>query len=295
MIRGLLYPVAIFCPLLLSSSCLFYPFDNEKIVSGPKIGIVEIRGIIDDSKAILKQIKKFSRESDIRGILIRVDSPGGTVGPIQEIYSEILKVGRRKKIYISIGNIAASGGYYIASAGQKIFSNPGSIVGSISVIMHTVNVEQLVKMLKVDVETIKSGKYKDIGSPFKEMTPEERELLLNVTKEIHHQFIDAVARGRRMDIERVREIADGRIMTGLSAQRLGLVDEIGTIEDAIEMLWRDLNLSGEPQTVSPKRQPSSFIKQLIDSLSEDIEDRVVVRYNKGFSFWFLNNYDVDIR
>lgn len=294
MIRSLLYPITILCVLLLLGSCLFYPFDSEKIVSGPRIGIVEIRGIIDDSKTILKQLKKFSRESDVRGILVRVDSPGGTVGPIQEIYSEVLKLGRTKKIYVSIGNIAASGGYYIASAGQKIFSNPGSIVGSISVTMQTVNVEQLVKMLKVDVETIKSGKYKDIGSPFKEMTPEERELLLNVTKDIHNQFIDAVARGRRMDIERVREIADGRIMTGLSAQRLGLVDEIGTIEDATEMLWKDLNLSGEPQTVSPKKQSSSFLKQLMDSLSEDIEDRLTLR-DKGFSFWFLNNYDVDIR
>ncbi len=276
------------------NSCFFPSFDREKIISGPQIGIVEIKGIIEDSKIILKHLKKFKSDSDIKGIIVRIDSPGGAVGPTQEIYSEILKLNKTKKVYVSIGNIAASGGYYIASAGQKIFSNPGSIVGSISVIMQTVNVEQLVKMLKIDVETIKSGKYKDIGSPFKEMTPEERELLLDVTKDIHNQFIEAVAKGRRIEVEKIREISDGRIMTGLAAQNLGLVDEIGTIEDTAESLWKDLNLSGSPQTVYPKKQTPSFFKELMESFSEDIEERLDLK-KKGFSFWFLSNYDIDIK
>ncbi|MGC8927205.1 MAG: signal peptide peptidase SppA [Myxococcota bacterium] len=275
--------------VILLNSCFFPVLEKDKIVSGPRIGIIEVRGIIEDSKTFLRQLKKFATDSDIKGILIRVDSPGGTVGPTQEIYSEIRKVSKKKKVYVSIGNVAASGGYYIASAGEKIFANPGSITGSIGVIMQTVNVEKLVRLMKIDVETIKSGKYKDMGTPFKEMTDEEREMLSGVTKDIHNQFIEDIARARRLSIEKVREIADGRIMTGLSARNYGLVDEIGSIEDATETLWNDLKLSGEPRVTYPKRQSPSFLKEIMDSLSEDVEERLGLN-KRGFSFWFLSPY-----
>lgn len=288
-----LKPVIFILVTLLISSCFFPVFEKEKIISGPKIGIIEIKGVIEDSKTILKYLNKFATDTDIKGILVRVDSPGGTVGPTQEIYSEIRKVNKKKKVYVSIGNVAASGGYYIASAGEKIFANPGSITGSIGVIMQTVNVEKLVKLMQIDVETIKSGKYKDIGTPFKEMTEEEREMLSTVTKDIHNQFIEDIARARGMDVEKVRDIADGRIMTGLSAKKLGLVDEIGTIEDAKDMLWNDLKLSGEPKVIYPKKQSPSFFKELMDSLSEDMEERLGLN-KRGFSFWFLSPYGENI-
>ncbi len=289
----------IFLLLLLAvvfgtTGCFFPSIDKEKIISGPAIGIIEIKGIIEDSKNILKNLKKFSSDTNIKGILVRVDSPGGTVGPTQEIYSEIRKISKKKKVYVSIGNVAASGGYYIASAGDRIFANPGSITGSIGVIMQTVNVEQLVKFMKIDVETIKSGKYKDMGTPFKELTPEEREMLLGVTKDIHNQFIEDVARARKIGVEKVREIADGRIMTGLAAKEYGLVDEIGSIEDATEMLWKDLDMSGDPKTAYPRRQSPSFFKELMDSLSEDVEQRLGIQ-KRGLSFWFLSPFGTDIR
>ncbi|MCX7958980.1 MAG: signal peptide peptidase SppA [Deltaproteobacteria bacterium] len=288
----LIFPLVLI--FLVLSGCFFPVIDKEKILSGPAIGIIEIKGVIEDSKTILKNLKKFASDSNIKGILIRVDSPGGTVGPTQEIYSEIRKTSKKKKVYISIGNVAASGGYYIASAGDKIFANPGSITGSIGVIMQAVNIEQLVKFMKIDVETIKSGKYKDMGTPFKELTNEEREMLLGVTRDIHNQFIEDVARARKTDIEKIREIADGRIMTGLSAKQYGLVDEIGSIEDATETLWKDLELSGEPRTTYPRRQTSSFFREFMDSLSEDVEERLGIS-KKGLSFWFLSYYGTDTR
>ena len=278
---------------IVVSSCFFPSFEREKIPSGPKIGIVEIFGIIEDSKNTLKHLKKFANDTDVKGILVRVDSPGGTVGPTQEIYGEIRKISSKKKVYVSIGNVAASGGYYIASAGEKIFANPGSITGSIGVIMQTVNIEQLVKLMKVDVKTIKSGKFKDIGTPFKEMTEEEREMLYGVTRDIHEQFIEDIAKARRLEIDKVREIADGRIITGRAAREIGLVDVIGSIEDATDTLWKDLMLTGEPQTIYPRKQTPSFMRELLESMSDDIEERLGLK-KRGFSFWFLSPYDTNI-
>jgi protease-4 len=289
-------PIVLFILLvvvLCLSSCFFPPIDRDKIPGGPKIGIVEVKGIIDDSKEILKNIKRFASDKDIKGILIRVDSPGGTVGPTQEIYSEIRKVLKKKKVYVSIGNVAASGGYYIASAGERIFANPGSITGSIGVIMQTVNVEQLIKLLKVDVQTIKSGKFKDTGTPFKGLTEEEREMLYGVTRDIHEQFIENVARARGLSVDKVREIADGRIITGRAAKELGLVDEIGSIEDAVEALWKDTGMTGEPKTMYPKKTPRSFVRELLESMSDDVEDRLGLK-KRGFSFWFLSPYNTEI-
>ncbi len=275
--------------LFFINGCFFPIVDKEKLINGPGIGVVEIKGIIEDSKIIIKNLKKFASDSNIKGILIRIDSPGGTVGPTQEIFGEIRKIISRKKVYVSIGNVAASGGYYIAAAGEKIFANPGSTTGSIGVIMQTINAEQLIKFMKIDVETIKSGKYKDIGAPFKELTAEEREMLNGVVKDIHNQFIEDVAKARRLDIERLREIADGRIMTGLLAKKYGLVDEIGSMEDAAERLWKDLSMSGEPRQIYPKKQTPSFLKEVMDSLSEDVEERLGLQKG-GFSFWFLSPY-----
>ncbi|MCX7943443.1 MAG: signal peptide peptidase SppA [Deltaproteobacteria bacterium] len=291
-IKNLIILIALSCSLLCG--CFFPVIDKDKIISGPVIGVIEIKGIIEDSKQVLKNLKRFLSDTNVRGILIRVDSPGGTIGPTQEIYSEIRKASKKKKVYVSIGNVAASGGYYIACAGEKIFANPGSITGSIGVIVQTVNIEQLVKFMKIDVETIKSGKYKDIGNPFKELTPEDREMLIKVTTDIHAQFVEDISRARGISKEKIKEISDGRIMTGLLAKEYGLIDEIGSIEDAIEMLWKDLNLSGEPKTIYPKRQTPSFFREFIDSISEDVEERLNLR-NRGLSFWFLTPYGLDIR
>lgn len=276
----------------LLNGCFLPITDEEYRFSGSAIGIVEIKGVIQESKTTLKNLKKFVSDKNIKGIIIRVDSPGGMVGPTQEIYNEILKAGKKKKVYVSIGNVAASGGYYIASAGEKIFANPGSITGSIGVIMQTVNIEQLIKFMKINVETIKSGKYKDTGTPFKELTDEERKMLSQLTEEIHNQFIEDIARARRLEIEKVKQISDGRIMTGATAKKYGLVDEIGSLEDAKEALWRDLNLSGEPKSIYPRRQTRSFIKELMDSLYEDAEERLGIK-EPGFSFWYLLPYSIN--
>jgi protease-4 len=182
----------------------------------------------------------------VKAIVVRVDSPGGAVAPTQEIFAEIQRLKKRKPVIASMGSVAASGGYYIASACDKIIANPGTLTGSIGVIMQLTNVEELMKKIGVKGYNVKSGANKDIGSPFQPLSPEGREILQSVIDDVHSQFISAVAKGRGLDEARVRKLADGRIYSGAQAKDLGLVDQFGTLEDAVEVAAKRANLSGEP-------------------------------------------------
>lgn len=223
---------------------------------GEKIAVVRIEGVILDSNEIIEELKEYRSSDSVKAILLRIDSPGGAVAPSQEIYQEVKKIRDegKKKIVTSMGSVAASGGYYIASASDKIVANPGSITGSIGVILELANISGLMKKVGVESVIVKSGKYKDIGSMFRAMTPEERELIQGVIDDTHDQFIEAVAEGRGMEKEKVIPIADGRVFTGRQAQKLGLVDEIGNMQDAIKITAKLVGIKGKPVLLEKKKR-----------------------------------------
>lgn len=228
--------------------------------SGDRIGLVRIEGVITDSKNVIEELHRFRDDQSIKAILIRIDSPGGAVVPSQEIYDEVKKIREagKKKIVSSMGTVAASGGYYIAAASERIFANPGTLTGSIGVIMEMANVEGLLQKIGVESITIKSGKNKDVGSPFRKMKEEERALLQDVLDDVHAQFIEAVAEGRSLEIEKVRAFADGRIFTGRQAKTLGLVDELGSLDIAVKRTAELAGIEGEPQVVESEKKLSVF-------------------------------------
>jgi len=220
-----------------------------------RIGVIDVTGIISGSQHIVNQVKKFRQDKRIRGIVLRIDSPGGSVGPSQEIYDEVLKAREGGKIiYASMGSMAASGGYYIASAAEKIFANPGTLTGSIGVIMAFTNAKGLMEKIGLQPKIIKAGKYKDIGSPARAMTEKERNLLQSVVDDVHQQFIEAIASGRGISIEEVTTIADGRIFTGRQAHSLNLVDELGGLQATIDQLSDKVGIIGAPKIVKEKQR-----------------------------------------
>ncbi|MBU4320953.1 MAG: signal peptide peptidase SppA, partial [Nitrospinae bacterium] len=200
-----------------------------------------------------------------------VDSPGGAVAPSQEIYEEVKKATLKKKVIVSMGSVAASGGYYISAPADRIIANPGTLTGSIGVIMEIPNIEGLMNKIGVKTEVIKSGRYKDIASAFRKMGKEERLILQGVLDDVHEQFIKAVSDGRKIPFDEVKKIADGRIFTGRQAMEARLVDELGTLEDAIAAAGRLAGIKGEPEVVTKKEKFSitdilrgKFPKELSD-------------------------------
>ncbi len=249
--KRLLLPILILFALVGISSIV-----SELIQKGAanRIGIVEITGLISDSQHIVSQVKKFRLDKRIRGIVLRIDSPGGSVGPSQEIYDEVVKTRRSgKPIFASMGTLAASGGYYIASAAEKIFANPGTLTGSIGVIMAFSNAKGLMEKIGLKPEVIKAGKYKDIGSPARAMTKKEKDLLQSVATDVHQQFIEAVAAGRNITVEEISKVADGRILTGRQAYSLNLVDELGGLQVSIDQLVKKVGIIGKPEIIKEKR------------------------------------------
>lgn len=228
--------------------------------SKDKIALIRIEGVIVDSKIIVEELHRYAEDESIKAILLRIDSPGGAVAPSQEIYDEVLRVREEagKKVVTSMGTVAASGGYYIASATDVIFANPGTLTGSIGVIMELTNFQGLFEKVGLKSVTVKSGKNKDVGSPFREMKKEERALLQEVLDDVHSQFIEAVSQGRSLEIEAVRSLADGRIFTGRQAKKVGLVDELGSLDAAVKMTAELVGIEGEPRLVETKRKLSFF-------------------------------------
>ena len=236
---------------------------------GDRIGVVEIEGMITQSGDSMADIVRFREDDSIRGVILRINSPGGSVGPTQEIYREVLKLREKKKVFVSMGGICASGGYYIASAGEKIYANPSTITGSIGVIMEQTVIEDLLKKIGVQPNILKAGEYKDVGSPFRKMTDEERAYLNRILTGIHDQFIADVAAGRGMAVESAKKLSDGRIYTGTQAKEVKLVDTIGTFYDCRDDLKKVLNIKGKPVLVYGKK-PFSFAKWLFSSLANEI-------------------------
>ncbi|HVO84709.1 MAG TPA: signal peptide peptidase SppA [Syntrophobacteria bacterium] len=243
-------------------------------VFGDKVGLLEVRGMIIDVQPVIEQLVKFKKDDSVKAIVFRIESPGGGVSPSQELYREIQRTAEKKPVVASMGSVAASGGYYIASGVQKIYANPGTITGSIGVIAQFTNFEELFKKIGFRMEVVKSGAFKDVGNPGRAMTPEEREYLQKLLDSVHQQFIRDVARGRRMPEEKVREIADGRIFTGEQAKEMGLVDELGGLNDAVDAAAKMANITGEPKLVYPEKKKISFLDYLLDRSAETVADRL---------------------
>jgi len=220
-----------------------------------RVALVKIEGILLTADAIVQEINDHAEDSSVKAIIVRIDSPGGGVVPSQEIYNAVQNARKAgKKVVISLGSVAASGGYYIAAAGDRIVSNPGTLTGSIGVKMEFANLEKLFEKIGVKGMVVKAGEYKDIGSPYREMTEPEKQLLQAVIDDVHSQFIEAVARGRNLPEAEVRSIADGRVFTGRQALQLKLVDQLGDLEDSIEAAAQLAGMKGKPKVVRREKK-----------------------------------------
>jgi protease-4 len=244
---------------------------HKGVPIGDKVALVRIEGPIIDSKNAVDEIKDYTKDPSIKAIVLRVDSPGGAVAPSQEICEEVKKATIKKKVVVSMGSLAASGGYYISAPASRIVANPGTLTGSIGVIMEIPNIQGLMDKVGVKTEVIKSGKHKDMASMFRSLGKEERVILQDVLDDVHAQFINSVAEGRKMDPEDVRKIADGRIFTGKQALAAGLVDELGNLEDAIKTAAKLSGIRGEPEVVS-KKEKLSFMDLLRGKFPKELSD-----------------------
>lgn len=232
--------------------------------SDDKVAVLRVEDVILDSRIYLESIETITKDKDVKAIVVRIDSPGGAVGPSQEIYSELKELGEKLPVVASIGGVGASGGYYIACAAEKIYANPGAITGSIGVIAQFASYEKLLDWAKIDVEVIKSGKYKDVGSAFREMNEQDIEYIQQLIDNVYSQFKSTVASSRDLDAKEVDRVAEGKIYTGEQALGLKLIDELGTINDAVAMAAELGGIEGDPTVVNfPKKR--SKLYDLLDS------------------------------
>jgi protease-4 len=251
---------------------VFTPSSNLSFSS--KIGVIPIEGAIMDSQAITEQLRRFKKDKGIKAIILRINSPGGAVGPTQEIYREVQRTAETKKVVASLGGVAASGGYYIAAAAKKIVANPGTITGSIGVIMEFVRFEDLLNKIGITLEVLKSGEFKDIGSPHRKLTARDKDLISALIADIQKQFVEAVANGRDLSLEKTREIADGRIFSGAQAKALGLVDVLGNFQDAVELAKNLATIKGDVTLVYPKKSKLDLWDLLLGSAADSIAKRI---------------------
>jgi len=232
--------------------------------SGDKVAVLRVEDVILDSQIYLESIESITKDDNVKALVVRIDSPGGSVGPSQEIYSELKELGKELPIVASIGGVGASGGYYIACAAEKIYANPGAITGSIGAIAQFASYEKLLDWAKVDIEVIKSGKYKDVGSPFREMNEADKQYIQDLIDNVYSQFKSTVADSRHLDTKQIDKVADGKIYTGEQALNLKLIDELGTINDAISMAGDLGGIEGEPEVIYfPKKKFS--LQDLLNS------------------------------
>ena len=236
------------------------------LVGKERIALIRIEGPILDSRATVDELETYGDDPLVKAIVLRLDTPGGGVAPSQEIYNAVKRVrlDKHKTVVASMGTVAASGGYYIAVASDRILANPGSLTGSIGVVMQLANLENLMNKIGVKNIVIKSGRYKDVGSPFRMMGEEDQQLLQSVLDDAHRQFIEAVAAGRSLDTADVEALADGRIFTGQQAKDVLLVDDLGDLTDAVKLAADMSGLQSPPVVETPR--PYSFRDWVVGSL-----------------------------
>jgi len=234
---------------------------------GPKVAIVELEGVIIDVDDLVRELKAHRENPSVRAVVLRINSPGGVVGPTQELYDAVRRLrDAGKPVVASLGAVAASGGYYVAVGCDEIYANRGTLTGSIGVIMQLANFEQLMKKVGVDYVVVKAGQFKDIGSPSRPMTPDERRVMQGLLDDVHGQFIDAVAAGRKLPREDVVRFADGRVFSGTQAKELHMIDVLGDLEDAVNAAAKRVNIPLPPAVIQPKRRFS-----IVDLLRSQFE------------------------
>lgn len=265
--------------ILSFSGCVYFVVDGLSNVVSTKelkahknsILYLELEGVILDGEEFLSDLTKYAADDNIKGVLIRINSPGGVVGPSQEIYNEIKRVREKyhKPVVVSANALMASGAFYAAVAADKIFVNPGTLMGSIGVIMEFANLEKLYDWAKVKRFAITTGKYKDTGSDAREMRADEREFLQNLINEVHMQFKTAVAQSRNLNMDLVEANADGRIFTGETGVKLGFADQVGGLSDAVKAIGKLCNLGEEPELFDPNESKKE-LRALLSGVSEKI-------------------------
>jgi protease-4 len=250
--------------------------ETPHLGSGPRVGIVEVKGPIGmggpdgvDAERVLKNLRRFERDAAIKAIVVRIDSPGGSVGPSQEIYDEVKRVAAKKPVVCSMGSMAASGGFYVAMGCPKgnVVAEPGTLTGSIGVISQFPNLSRIAQRLDFRMETVKSGALKDAGNPFRDMTPEDRAYWQGLIDRIYSQFLGAVVASRELPEAKVRRVADGRVITGADAVEAGLVDRIGNFYAAVDHAVEAAKLKGEPELVYPPDDRGRLLEELMGGMA----------------------------
>ncbi len=242
---------------------------------GDKIGVVELQGVILDPGTVVPQLKKFADDDSIKAIILHVNSPGGGVAASEEIYREVKRIRdeKHKHIVASIESVGASGAYYVSSATNKIYADNGSIVGSIGVIAQWVNYGDLLRWAKLKDITMKAGEFKDTGSPTRDMTPAEQAYLQSLIDNMHTQFIQAVADGRKAKVADIKAIADGKVWTGQQALSLKLIDQVADFEAAVDDTAKAVGISGKPVLVHPEKERKTLLDLLFGDVSEWLPSR----------------------
>ena len=270
-----LFFILVFAAIISASSIVLNVFsgimDQKKVKAVEKVGIIEISGMILDAGKTTKQLKQFREDDNIKAVVLRIDSPGGAVGPSQEIYREAGRTVEVKPVIASMGAIAASGGYYVAAAADGIVANPGTITGSIGVLMKLTNFREMFEKIGIYSDVVKSGEHKDIGSPFRSISEKEEKLLQQFVDSVHRQFVSDVAAGRNLAKEEVGAFADGMIFSGEDAKNAGLVDRLGNFNDAVEWAGRKGGIEGKITTVYPPEEKFSFIRRILEITAGEIE------------------------
>ncbi len=271
MLKNIFAAVGVFFAAIMALSILLMlVFGGRGAIAEPDVAVVSLEGIITDAEDLREQLKEIEDTESIKAVVLRINTPGGAVGPSQEIHSEIKRLKKTKKVVASMGAIAASGGYYAAVAADRIVANPGTITGSIGVIVEFINAEELLGKLGLKGYVIKSGRFKDSGSPMRKMEDEEKKLLQAVVDDINAQFITAVATGRSLKIEEVREIADGRIFSGAQARERGLVDDLGDLTDAIDIGAKLAGIKEEPEVMYTGKGEFEFFELFREGVSQRV-------------------------
>jgi protease IV len=229
--------------------------EEGALPGGDRLAVVEVEGLIISADTLVRELREHTENTAVRAVVLRINSPGGVVGPTQEIFAAVQRVRQAgKPVVASLGAVAASGGYYVAAAADRVYANPGTLTGSIGVVMQLANLEGLFKKVGVEYVVVKAGQFKDVGSFARTMTPEERRVLQALLDDVHEQFVAAVAEGRGLDLDAVRAFADGRIYSGRQAQSLQMVDELGGLEEAIDAAVQLAGLPKRPKLILPKRR-----------------------------------------
>jgi len=255
---------------------------------GDKIGVVDLDGVIMNPGPTIQQLKKFAEDDSIKAIIIHVNSPGGGVAASEEIYREVKRIRdeKKKRIVASIETVGASGAYYVSSATNKIYADNGSVVGSIGVIAEWVNYGDLLQWAKLKSVILKTGEFKDTGTPTRELTPAERAYLQGLIDNMFHQFIQAVADGRAMKFDDVKAIADGRVWTGEQAKSLKLVDQLADFQSAVEDTAKSVNIKGEPTLVRPEKDRKSLLDLMFGDVSEYLPTKEKIM-DEHVSFYYM--------